>query len=205
MLSSTISRQGGDRARRVVVEAVAGVALQAELRGLRRRDAQAAEFVVGALALALRQRVAPGAGVQLDHRRAQRGAGASASTDGSTNIETRMPARVSSATKGFSESWPPMTSRPPSVVRSVRFSGTRQQACGRMRSAMSSICSVAAISKLSGLAIAAFRRRMSSSWMWRRSSRRCAVMPSAPASMATSAARTGSGSAPPRALRTVAT
>ena len=44
------------------------------------------------------------------------------------------------------------------MVRSVRFSGTRQQACGRVRSAMSSICSVAAISKLSGFAIAALRR-----------------------------------------------
>ena len=47
--------------------------------------------------------------------------------------------------------------------------------------------------------------RMSSSRIWRRSSRRCAVMPSAPASIASSAARTGSGTAPPRALRTVAT
>ena len=74
-----------------------------------------------------------------------------ASPDGSMNIETRIPARASSATKGFSARKPPTTSRPPSVVRSVRFSGTRQQACGRMRSAMSSIASVAAISKLSGL------------------------------------------------------
>src|SRR5262249_57164834 len=36
-------------------------------------------------------------------------------------------------------------------------------------------------------------------------SRRCAVMPSAPASIAIFAARTGSGCAPPRALRMVAT
>ena len=35
-------------------------------------------------------------------------------------------------------------------MRSVRFSGTRQQACGRILSAMSSMASVAAISKLSG-------------------------------------------------------
>ena len=49
------------------------------------------------------------------------------------NSETRMPARSSSATKGLSARKPATTSRPPSVVRSVRFSGTRQQACGRMR------------------------------------------------------------------------
>ena len=51
----------------------------------------------------------------------------------------------------------------------------------------------------------AFSRAMSLSRMWRRSSRRCAVMPSAPASIAASAARTGSGRSPPRALRRVAT
>ena len=56
MLSSTISRQRRDRARRVVVEAVAGVALEAERRGLRRRDPQPAEFVVAALVLAVRAR-----------------------------------------------------------------------------------------------------------------------------------------------------
>ena len=39
----------------------------------------------------------------------------------------------SSATKGLSARNPPTTSNPPSVVRSVRFSGTRQQACGRRR------------------------------------------------------------------------
>jgi hypothetical protein len=48
-------------------------------------------------------------------------------------------------------------------------------------------------------------RDASSSRIWRRSSRRCAVMPSAPAAMASLAARTGSGWRPPRALRIVAT
>ena len=67
------------------------------------------------------------------------------------------------------------------------------------------ISSVAAISKFSGLSISALSRAMSSSRMWRRSSRRCAVMPSAPASIASFAARTGSGCTPPRALRMVAT
>ena len=47
--------------------------------------------------------------------------------------------------------------------------------------------------------------RCRSSVMWRRSSRRCAVMPSAPASAARMAARTGSGWSPPRAFRMVAT
>ena len=47
--------------------------------------------------------------------------------------------------------------------------------------------------------------RYRSSVMWRRSSRRWAVIPSAPASAAAKAARTGSGWSPPRALRIVAT
>jgi hypothetical protein len=68
-----------------------------------------------------------------------------------------------------------------------------------------SMSGVAAISKFSGFEISAFSRAMSSSRMWRRSSRRCAVMPSAPASIAASAARTGSGLRPARALRRVAT
>jgi hypothetical protein len=45
----------------------------------------------------------------------------------------------------------------------------------------------------------------SASWTCRRSSRRCAVMPSAPASSHMVAARTGSGSSPRRACRSVAT
>src|SRR6185312_8155748 len=74
-----------------------------------------------------------------------------------------------------------------------------------MASAAATISSVAAISKFNGLSISAFSRAMSSSRMWRRSSRKCAVMPSAPAAMASLAARTGSGWRPPRALRMVAT
>src|SRR5580700_9725419 len=80
-----------------------------------------------------------------------------------------------------------------------------QAACGLCRSAIFSISSVAAISRLSGKSISALSRRMSSSEMWRRSSRRCAVIPSAPACAASRAARTGSGCRPPRALRMVAT
>ena len=52
-------------------------------------------------------------------------------------------------------------------------------------SAIASISSVAAISRFSGRSISAISRSMSSSVMWRRSSRRWAVIPSAPASAAT--------------------
>ena len=66
------------------------------------------------------------------------------------------------------------------MVRSSRFSGTRQAAWGRVASAMATIASVAAISKLSGTPSFSFSAAMSPSRIWRRSSRRCAVMPSAP-------------------------
>ena len=65
------------------------------------------------------------------------------------------------------------------------------RAVARARS--SSISSVAAISRLSGISSCAISRSISSSVMWRRSSRRWAVMPSAPAAAAAKAARTGSG------------
>ena len=55
---------------------------------------------------------------------------------------------------------------------------------------------VAAISILRGTNSWRRSRSMSSSRMWRRSSRRCAVMPSAPARTARWAARIGSGSGP---------
>ena len=91
------------------------------------------------------------------------------------------------------------------MVRSVRFSGTRQQACGFVFSAIASISGVAAISRLSGTVKFAASRAISSSLICRRSSRKCAVMLSAPASTATIAARSGSGCRPPRAFRSVAT
>src|SRR5258708_2270188 len=83
--------------------------------------------------------------------------------------------------------------------------GTGPGAWGLVRSAIAVISGVAAISKLSGAAISALRRTMSSSRICRRSSRKCAVMPAAPAAMAILAAWTGSGWMPPRALRSVAT
>ena len=54
------------------VKAVAGVAFEAKIAGERRRGLDAVEFMRGALALAMGQRVAPGAGVQFDDRRANR-------------------------------------------------------------------------------------------------------------------------------------
>ncbi len=99
--------------------------------------------------------------------------------------------------KSVSRSWSPATSSPPSVVRSSRFSGTRQTACGRWRRAMACISAVAAHSKFSGTVSAAISASISASRMWRRSSRRWAVMPSAPAASASRAARSGSGQARP--------
>ena len=69
-----------------------------------------------------------------------------------------------------------------SVLRGARAPGRPHAAWSQVPSPASP--SVAAISKFSGFEISAFNRAMSSSRMWRRSSRRCAVMPSAPASIA---------------------
>ena len=51
----------------------------------------------------------------------------------------RIPAAANRATIGRNASAWPATSSPPSVVTSVRFSGTMQQACGRVASAMASL------------------------------------------------------------------
>ena len=77
-----------------------------------------------------------------------------------------------------------MTSSPPSVVSSWRFSGTRHTRRGLTSRAMRSISSVAAISIASGILSLCFKSRMSRSWMCRRSSRRCATIESAPCSCA---------------------
>src|SRR5690625_4293747 len=117
----------------------------------------------------------------------------------------RDPASARGAMKRESSASSDGMSRPPSVVRSPRRSGTIQTACGRWRSAIACISSVIAISRLSGSESSPISRSISSSVIWRRSTRRCAVIPSAPAASAICAARTGSGTAPPRAFRTVAT
>src|SRR5665213_3592799 len=121
------------------------------------------------------------------------------------NSDARIPADLSAATKSLSWAGAPAMSSPPSVVSSCRRSGTRQAACGRCFCAMASIASVAAISRLSGTVSSRDSRAMSSSEMCRRSSRRWAVMRSAPAATASLAARTGSGCRLPRAWRMVAT
>ena len=106
---------------------------------------------------------------------------------GLTNSETRMPAAPSRAMSGRSVlSWPAASS-PPSVVTSCRRSGTMQHACGRSRQAIATI-SVGRRQLHIERCRSARSRSMSSSRMWRRSSRRCAVMPSAPASSATAPA-----------------
>ena len=97
------------------------------------------------------------------------------------------------------------TSKPPSVVRSSLFSGTRHTAWGLCLSAIFCISSVAAISKFNGMFKAAINPSISSSRIWRRSSLRCAVMPSAPSFWARIAASTGSGYILPLAFRIVAT
>ena len=100
------------------------------------------------------------------------------------NMETRMPAALSARDDG----------RKAVVLAGgvdAAFGGAllalfRHDAGGMRprRSAMASISSVAAISRLSGMAGAVVSRSISSSEICRRSSRRCAVMPSAPAACA---------------------
>ena len=98
----------------------------------------------------------------------------------------------------------PRPARPrSSPPRAARAPGSGVRA--GWRRAMATISSVAAISRLSGHRQLGAGARRRASWMWRRSSRRCAVMPSAPASAARRAARNGSGCGAPRAWRTVAT
>ena len=108
------------------------------------------------------------------------------------NRLTPMPASASPRTT-FSSVPPAATVSPPSVVRSSRFSGTRVQKSGFTSRAIRSISSVAAISRFSTPVTVSRSTRTSRSWMWRRSSRRCTVMPCAPASSHSVAAATGSG------------
>ncbi len=122
----------------------------------------------------------------------------------SINSDTWAPTAARRVTASVTLSSWPATSRPPSVVTSVRFSGTRQTKWGLMRQAMPIISSVTAISRFILVWIVWRRISTSRSVMWRRSSRRCTVMPSAPACSATKAACTGSGYWVPRALRRVA-
>ena len=198
MLSSTI-RQSGDPPRRIEIEAVAGVAFEAEFVG-GGAAAQAFELGFAFAVVAGLHRVRHHAGVRILPPRAQRHGGAQGLGIGFDEQGHAHAARQFRH-EGRGDGHGRPTSRPPSVVRSVRFSGTRHAACGFTSSAMSSIRSVAAISKFSGFDIAAFRRRMSSSRIWRRSSRRCAVTPSAGVDRQQRRANWDPDRAPPRCAR----
>ena len=113
---------------------------------------------------------------------------------GAMNKLTSIPASrifLQVSVKAFS---PPTTSRPPSVVTSWRRSGTRQTISGFNFSASATISGVLAISKFNRVLTTSRNFQMSRSCMCRRSSRRCAVMPCAPATSLMRAASTGSGS-----------
>ena len=150
MLSSRSSREGGDRADVVVGEAVAGVDLEAERVGEGRHVGQAGELVRLRGGVAGEAGLAVGAGVELDHRRADAVRGLDLPAVGGDEDRDAEPASRSGAMKWARRFSSRATSRPPSVVRSSRRSGTRQTACGRWRSAIACISSVAAISRLSG-------------------------------------------------------
>ena len=101
MLSSTISGSAEIVPRGVVVEAVARVAFESQPRVCAAAALKPSEFAVGAALVSGGRGVAPGAGMQFDHRRLQRCCRRERFPDGSMNRETRIPARESSETKGL--------------------------------------------------------------------------------------------------------
>ena len=123
----------------------------------------------------------------------------------SMNNDTFMPASASCRQASVIFDSYRITSRPPSVVNSSRFSGTRQQSSGFTSQAMLSISSVTAISRFIRVSIRSFSKQTSLSWIWRRSSRKCKVILSAPACSTSKAAYTGSGYRVPLACLRVAT
>ena len=135
MFSSTISGSAGDLLRGRVIEAVAG--MDFEPGGARQRRARddALPFGFRLGGMAVDHGVAPGAGMNFDHRRAQFCRHLDLAGSAAMNSDTRMPASFSRAMKGASALCWPTTSRPPSVVSSSRRSGTRQTACGLVASA----------------------------------------------------------------------
>ena len=128
--------------------------------------ARAARAVDDALPLGLRGRGVVGTARRTRRRCGSRSTGApialrprSARGSAAMNSDTRIPLPRARLTPGASASRWPATSSPPSVVRSSRRSGTRQAACGRCASAIATISSVAAISRLSGLSISRLQPR----------------------------------------------
>ena len=138
--------------------------------------------------IARRPRLAPGAGMDLDHRRAD--VAAASICAGSARDEQRDANAGGRSSRTTGASALALAARHRGRPRwcapaAARARGRRRAAASC--SAISTISRVAAISRFSGLVMLApsaarYRRRR----MWRRSSRRCAVMPSAPAAMAIS-------------------
>ncbi len=152
MLSSTSSGMAATAPTRLVVDAVAGVDLQAERGGrAARRLPEPVQQRRARRRSPLAHRLAVGAGVQLDHLGADRRGRGDLRRVGLDEQRDADAGGLQAARRtGAMRLWPPTTSSPPSVVTSSRRSGTRQAACGRWRSAMATISSVTAISKLSG-------------------------------------------------------
>ena len=145
-------RDGGDRRDRLVVDAVAGVDLQAERGGLGGGGRAGAR--AGARPRRPRRRARRRSRRRCAARPPARRRRRPTLDLGRVGLDEQRDADAGvaqpRAPRARSQLWPPATSRPPSVVRSSRRSGTRQTACGRWRSAMASISSVTAISKFSG-------------------------------------------------------
>ena len=176
MLSSARLRDGGDGHDIVEGQAVAGVRLDAVLGGERGGIGDALQL--GRPLLALDMGVA--AGVELDDRRAEPDRGLDLrfgrlDEQADADVRRAQPVDEIGQMVVLAGGVEPALGGP-----LLALSGTMQAACGLWRRAIASISSVAAISRFSGRSISAISRSMSSSVMWRRSSRRWAVMPSAP-------------------------
>ncbi len=162
-------------------------ALEAAARRNRGSACQPVEFAGAAASRRLRI----SARLQLDDGRPEPAAARTWRSSGSMNRDTRIPAPTSPAPTRWATRLPAASS-PPSVVTSSRRSGTRHTAWDREARAMRTISPVAAISRFTGAVTASCSRLKSSSRMCLLSSLRCSLIPSAPASSASSAARTGS-------------
>ena len=124
---------------------------------------------------------------------------------GPINKDTRTPASLSFLMADCTCEKLLMTSKPPSVVRSSRRSGTKQTSCGATSTAMAIISSVTAHSRFIRVCSRPRNALTSASCICRRSSRKCKVILSAPDCSARSAACTTLGYFVPRAWRMVAT
>ena len=207
MLSSASSGIAATGFTVVVGEPVAGMHLQAERRAMARRLPEAREMALASPRRRLRSppRNRRRYAARPPARRA-RFAASSCRRSGSMKSETRMPASPSSLDEALQMIVPAGRVEPAfggALLAPLRHDAggmrpvperDRQHLVGRRHLEIERQASISMASRV-----------MSPSVMWRRSSRRCAVMPSAPAFSASSAARTGSGSPPPRAFRTVAT